>query len=200
MGLVEQIKNLRPELQIHPLGYFEDLLRRKIDIVKRWSRDGVSSQVAKSPWRRLGKGARIIPQVRSSQLLPAAIVVPAAVVHPFVTPDVGLLLKPGFKLGRSGDHLSPFAETLDPTRPLNGSPVRNVPIPFTVQPPAIQFQSFLLEVEWNRIGGRERQNCVSHRRRKAPGRAAGFRKSSTVFASWRDSPPARVDLSSMDLE
>src|SRR5437762_3041628 len=69
MGLVEDIKNLTPELHIEPVVWFEDLLPRKIDIVKPRSRDGVSSQVAIGPWRRPRKGTRVIPQVRSSQLL-----------------------------------------------------------------------------------------------------------------------------------
>ena len=49
MGLVEEIKNLRPELQIDPLGWFENLLRRKIDIGKPRPNNGVSSQVAEGP-------------------------------------------------------------------------------------------------------------------------------------------------------
>src|SRR5438045_2771065 len=69
MGLVEDIKNLPPELHIDPVVWFEDLLTRKIDIVKPGPRDGVSSQVAIGAWRRPGKGARIVPKVRSSQLL-----------------------------------------------------------------------------------------------------------------------------------
>src|SRR5207302_10017437 len=68
--------------------------------------------------------------------------------QPAVTPCVGLLLKPGFKLGRSGAHLSPFREILDPTRAVNGSPVRKVPIPFTVQPPAISSRALC----WKRKG------------------------------------------------
>ena len=49
MGLVEEIKNLRPELQIDPLSWFEELLRRKIDIGKPRPNNGVSSQVAEGP-------------------------------------------------------------------------------------------------------------------------------------------------------
>src|ERR1700704_2849446 len=70
MGLVEEIENLHPELQIDPVAFFEDLVRRKIDIVKSGPREGVSSQVAIGPGRRPRKGTRIIVQLRSSQLLP----------------------------------------------------------------------------------------------------------------------------------
>ena len=66
MGLVEEIKNLRPELQIDPLGWFENLLRRKIDIGKPRPDNGVSSQVTVGPGRGLNKGARIVPQGGSS--------------------------------------------------------------------------------------------------------------------------------------
>src|SRR6266550_4288744 len=69
MGLVQEIKNLHPELQIDPVAFLEDLVRRKIDIVKSRPREGVSSQVAIGPGRRPRKGTRIIVQVRSSQLL-----------------------------------------------------------------------------------------------------------------------------------
>ena len=69
MGLVEEIKNLHPELHIDPVAFFEDLVRRKVDIVKPGPPEGVSSQVAIGPGRRPRKGTRIIVQVRSSQLL-----------------------------------------------------------------------------------------------------------------------------------
>ena len=49
MGLVEEIKNLRPELQIGPLGWFKNLLRGKIDVGKPRPNNGVSSQVAEGP-------------------------------------------------------------------------------------------------------------------------------------------------------
>ena len=52
MGLVEEIKNLRPELHIDPVVWFEDLVRREIDIHKIGARDGVSSQVPIRSWRR----------------------------------------------------------------------------------------------------------------------------------------------------
>ena len=52
MGLVEEIKNLRPELHIDPVACFEDLVRREIDIHKVGTRDGVSSQVAIRSCRR----------------------------------------------------------------------------------------------------------------------------------------------------
>ena len=85
MGLVEEIKNLHSELQIDPVAFFEDLVRRKIDIVKPWSRDGVSSQVAIGPRRWLREGTRVIPQVWRSQLLSCGQVVPVnsgcAVIH-----------------------------------------------------------------------------------------------------------------------
>src|SRR5262249_11074434 len=68
--------------------------------------------------------------------------------HPAETPCVGSLLKPGTKLGRSGFQRSPFPERLLPTRPVNGSPVRNVPIPLTVQPPKTALKAFC----WKRIG------------------------------------------------
>src|SRR5260370_31497456 len=54
---------------------------------------------------------------------PAGILLPFN-VQPAVTPDVGLLLKPGFKLGRSGNHRTPFAATLPFPRAVNGSPER----------------------------------------------------------------------------
>src|SRR5262245_6986490 len=69
VGLVQEIKNLSPELHTEPVAWFEDLLTRKIDIVKPWPRNRVSSQVAISPGRRPRKGARIEPQIGSSQLL-----------------------------------------------------------------------------------------------------------------------------------
>ena len=52
MGLVEEIKNLRPELHINPFAWFENLVRGEIDIHKIGTRDGVSSQVAVGSWRR----------------------------------------------------------------------------------------------------------------------------------------------------
>src|SRR5213593_2157293 len=69
MGLVEEIKNLRPELQTDPVAWFEDLVRGKIEIEKTGPRDGVSSQVAIGPSRRRRKGTRVIPQLWGSQLL-----------------------------------------------------------------------------------------------------------------------------------
>src|SRR5258705_6738461 len=69
MGLVEDIKNLHAELQIDPVAFLEDLVRRKIDIVKSGPREGVSSQVAIGPGCRPRKSTRIIVEVRSSQLL-----------------------------------------------------------------------------------------------------------------------------------
>jgi hypothetical protein len=33
MGLVQEIKDLRPQLDIDPLAWFEDLVRGKIEIV-----------------------------------------------------------------------------------------------------------------------------------------------------------------------
>src|SRR6266852_7189565 len=65
MGLAEEIKNLRPELHVDPLGWFEVFVRGEIDIEKPGARDGVSSQVAIGPCRRPRKGAGIIPQARS---------------------------------------------------------------------------------------------------------------------------------------
>src|ERR1700680_851136 len=70
------------------------------------------------------------------------------VLHPAETPDVGSPLKPGFKLGRSGTHLSPSNEVLACMIPVIGSPVRNVLIPFTVQPPKIAPTNFC----WNLNG------------------------------------------------
>ena len=52
MRLVEEVKNLRPELHINPVVWFEELVRRKIDIVKFGARHGISSQVAIGSWRR----------------------------------------------------------------------------------------------------------------------------------------------------
>ena len=68
MGLVEEIKNLRPELNIDPLACFEVLIRGKIDIHKIGPCEGVSSQVAIRPgvWPRKGTG--VIPEIRGSQL------------------------------------------------------------------------------------------------------------------------------------
>ena len=45
-------------------------------------------------------------------------------------------------MGRSGNYLSPFVETLEPTRASSGSPERNVPLPLIVQPPKIPFRAF----------------------------------------------------------
>ncbi len=65
MGLVEDIENLRPQLHIDPVVWFEYLVRGKIDIVKPRPREGVSSQVAIGSWRRPRKGTGVIPQARS---------------------------------------------------------------------------------------------------------------------------------------
>src|ERR1700694_4148922 len=67
MGLVEQVKNLRPGLHVDPLGRFEGLGQRSIGIEKPRSYEGVSAQVAIGPFCRPGKGARVIPMVWSSQ-------------------------------------------------------------------------------------------------------------------------------------
>ena len=67
MGLVEEIKNLRPELHIDPLACFEHLVRGEIDIHKIGPRHSVSSEVPIGPCRRPREGTRIEPQVRSSQ-------------------------------------------------------------------------------------------------------------------------------------
>src|SRR5262245_65645544 len=69
MGLVEEIKNLHPQLHIDPVAFFEDLVRRKIDIVISGPCERVSSQVPVGPGGRPRKSTRIIVQVRSSQLL-----------------------------------------------------------------------------------------------------------------------------------
>ena len=52
MGLVEEIENLRPELHVDLLRCFEILIGGKIEIVKTWPREGVSSQVPVGSWRR----------------------------------------------------------------------------------------------------------------------------------------------------
>src|SRR5579862_2038612 len=70
MSLVQEIKNLRPQLHIDPVAWFEELVRGKIEIVECGPRDRISSQVAIGSCRRPGKGARVKPQVCSSQLLP----------------------------------------------------------------------------------------------------------------------------------
>ena len=69
MGLVEEIKNLRPELHVDPVAWFEDPVPGKIEIEKTGPRDGVSSQVTVGPSSRPRKGTRVIPQLWSSQLL-----------------------------------------------------------------------------------------------------------------------------------
>src|SRR5215472_10671170 len=67
MGLVEEVENLSPGLHVDPLGWFEDLVRGKVDIHKVGARNRVSSQVAIGSRRRPRKGAGIVPQIRSSQ-------------------------------------------------------------------------------------------------------------------------------------
>src|SRR5712691_8779467 len=67
--MVEEVENLCPQLHIDPLAWFEDLVQRSIDSDKPGPGDGVSSQVAKGPWLRRRKGTRIIPPVRSPQRL-----------------------------------------------------------------------------------------------------------------------------------
>ena len=133
MGQVEEIKNLGPELHIDPVAWFEDLLCGKIEIKKPGPRERVSSQVAIGPERRPRKGTGVIVQALSQrgsghpQRRPwgHSIVAPriwarniaryAIKVAPWAGSRGGRSLrKPGFKLGRSGDHLSPFAERLDP--------------------------------------------------------------------------------------
>ena len=66
MGLIEEIKNLRQELHIDPLGWFEYLGQRSIGIEKSGPDERVSSQVAITSGNRLRKGARIVPQGLSS--------------------------------------------------------------------------------------------------------------------------------------
>src|SRR5579872_7413403 len=61
--------------------------------------------------------------------------------QPAVTPLVGLLLKPGFRFGRSGVVVSPFADWLNPVRTLYGSPEPYCQIPLTVHPPASIFSA-----------------------------------------------------------
>ena len=65
MGLVQEIKNLRPELHIDPVAWFEDLLRGKIEIKKPGPREGVSSQVAIGAGRRPREGTGVIVQALS---------------------------------------------------------------------------------------------------------------------------------------
>src|SRR2546429_9138509 len=67
VGLIEQVKNLRAELHVDLLACLENLVGRKIDIVKTRARDGVSSQVPIGSCCRSRKRARVIPQLRSSQ-------------------------------------------------------------------------------------------------------------------------------------
>jgi hypothetical protein len=149
MGLVEEIINLRPELHVEPLAGFKDLGQRSVGIEKPGPYERVPSQVAIGPWRRPRKaqGSYHRPVVPVAPDTPNG--VPAATLgQPAETPDVGLGLKPGFKLGRSATHLSPLKDVLDPTRPVNGSPVRNVPIPFSSHPPNIHPMAFC----WNLNG------------------------------------------------
>lgn len=61
MRRVQEIKNLPPQLQIDPLGWFEDFLRGKINIGKPRPNNGVSSQVAKGPCHRPRKSTGIVP-------------------------------------------------------------------------------------------------------------------------------------------
>lgn len=65
--MIEEIKNLCPCFDIHPFDWFEDLFERSIDFLKPGAGHGVSSQVAIGPWRRSRKGTRIVPQARSSE-------------------------------------------------------------------------------------------------------------------------------------
>ena len=65
MGLVEEIKNLGPELYIDPIAWFEDLVRGKIEIEKPGPGERVSSQVAIGPGRRPRKGTGVIVQALS---------------------------------------------------------------------------------------------------------------------------------------
>src|SRR2546427_9652042 len=65
MGLVEEIKNLGPELYIDPVAWFEDLVRGKIEIKKPGPRERVSSQVAIRPGQRPRKGTGVIVQALS---------------------------------------------------------------------------------------------------------------------------------------
>jgi len=52
MGLVEEIKNLRPGLHIDTLGWFEDLSQRRIGIEEPRADNGIPSQVAEGVWCR----------------------------------------------------------------------------------------------------------------------------------------------------
>src|SRR5712692_1608119 len=70
MGLIQEIKDFRPQLHIDPLAWFEELIRGKIEIVEPGPRERISSEVPIGSRRRPGKGTRVKPQVRSSQLLP----------------------------------------------------------------------------------------------------------------------------------
>ena len=66
MGLIEEIKNLRPELHIDPLGWFEYLGQRSIGIEKSGPDERVPSEVAITSGHGLRKGAGIVPQGLSS--------------------------------------------------------------------------------------------------------------------------------------
>ena len=52
MGLVQEIKNLRPQLHTNPVVWFEELVRGKIEVVQPGPRDRISSQVAIGSCRR----------------------------------------------------------------------------------------------------------------------------------------------------
>lgn len=52
MGLVEEIKSLRPGLHIDTLGGFEDLSQRRIGIEEPRADNGIPSQVAEGAWCR----------------------------------------------------------------------------------------------------------------------------------------------------
>ena len=194
MGLVEEVENLSPGLHVDPLGWFEDLVRGKVYIHKVGPRNGVSSQVAIRSRRRPRKGAGIVPQIRSSQRCTLSYI--AATRRNSVG---GIGAEARVQVGAVRRPPVPVLGSVRSVAP--GERFPRTECADSVDGPAAQNgrQRLLLEVKWERIGGSE-DKVLSRVKRRSPAARARFRKSIPVFGSWRDSPPAMVDLSSIDLE
>ena len=173
MGLVEEIKNLGPELHIDPVAWFEDLLSGKIEIEKPGPREGVSSQVAIGPGQRLRKGTGVIVQALS----------PRSPGHPQRCPWGHSIVAPRIwarHIARYPIKVVPWAGSrrgIVAEARVQAGTVRRPPVPVrgtvrsiahgkrfpraedadSINPPAAQNRThhFLLEAEWKGIGGRE---------------------------------------------
>src|SRR2546425_888004 len=173
MGLVQEIKNLGPELHMDPVAWFEDLLRGKIEIEKPGPRERVSSQVAIGPGQRPRKGTGVIVQalIARSPGLPQrcpwghSIVALRIWARHIARYRIKVAPCAGSRGGIVAEARVQAGTVRRPPVPVLGT-VRSIAhgkrFPRTedansVNPPAAQNRThhFLLEAEWKGIGGRE---------------------------------------------